>query len=486
MNELELRNALAWFRSAPQRLYEGASARVAQTAEWVWVVLQGDFAEEQTTAQAVTGTIISMIPFVDQICDVRDIVANCKKINEDKSNKWAWLALVLTLIGLFPSLGSLAKGCFKILFAYLRKGVFSAGAKALDSNLWQVVQPFVEAGIRKLNDFLARPEVRATLSRLHIDNVYQYLANQLRVLKGKLNVGGLLGVFDQGIGAFKELMAFVQRWGGAALAERAKALVEVVARVRRDADRMLGQAIKPAQELVDRLINRLELEHAQTYRATTNALNPHNFAKLSLDAEVAALRRARPEWVKVGTRARYPALTREPAVPSTHVDIGAKGPRGLTDAFRTFADVRPDILPKGTVIYRVVDPKSFDNSICWMTEAEFKQLSSKREWRERFAVWGHWNGNGEYVRYTVPEGGLPVWRGTTASQELQDYGAGKAVAADAKGNTFWIDGGAEQLVVNPGDLKREHVSARRFTGWTDGSAEIEVNLVGVPSLNSWR
>ena len=113
----ELENALAWYAAAPSRWIQSAKQDLSAAAEWIWVVLQGDFAEEQTVVQTVAGTIISMIPLVDQICDVRDVVANCRKINEDTSNKWAWFALVLTLIGLFPTLGSLVKGCFKVVFA---------------------------------------------------------------------------------------------------------------------------------------------------------------------------------------------------------------------------------------------------------------------------------------------------------------------------------------------------------------------------------
>ena len=49
-------------------------------------VIQGDFNQDQNAAQVVTGTIVSMIPIVDQICLVRDVVANCKKIDEDSDN----------------------------------------------------------------------------------------------------------------------------------------------------------------------------------------------------------------------------------------------------------------------------------------------------------------------------------------------------------------------------------------------------------------
>jgi hypothetical protein len=99
----------------------------------------------------------------------------------------------------------------------------------------------------------------------------------------------------------------------------------------------------------------------------------------------------------------------------------------------------------------------------------------------------NWNVNGEFTTYTVPPGkGLPVWRGPTASQVLKDKN-GIEVMADAKGNKFWLEGGAEQLVVNPADLQREFVSERKFTGWGYEEGDIEVNLVGVPILQTnWR
>ncbi len=387
----ELQHALSWFKAAPQRWYNGVTERAAAAAEWIWVVIQGDFAEEQSTAQVVTGTVISMIPLVDQICDVRDIVANCKKINEDTSNKWAWVALVLTLIGLFPTLGSLVKGCLKILFAYGRKAMLHAGKAALDADLWKAVSPYIEAGIRKLNDFLARPEVRATLSRMHIDNPYQYLSDQVRALAAKVNTASLTAAFDKRLEDFKSLMSHVQRWGGEAMATKAGQLIQTVNRVRRQANSKLEEVLQPVQQFLDRTAKRLELEHAHTYRAATNVTTPHSFTKLTLDAEITALKKAPPEWVRVGTSGRHPPAQKAPTVPPRHFDIGDTNPApGAKNAYETFAaDVRPDRLTAGTKIYRVLDPKSAENSICWMTEAEFLKLKSKKEWRERFAVWGN-------------------------------------------------------------------------------------------------
>jgi hypothetical protein len=143
-------NALSWFTPAPDSWIRtnGMGA-----ADWWWEVIKGDFSEEQSTAQTITGAAISMIPGVDQICDVRDLVANCKKINEDSSNTWSWVALVLTLIGLFPVLGSAAKGCLKVLLSYVRKSMFGMGKVAFDTDLWKITAPYVEAGILELNKF---------------------------------------------------------------------------------------------------------------------------------------------------------------------------------------------------------------------------------------------------------------------------------------------------------------------------------------------
>ncbi|PPE65074.1 hypothetical protein C1704_16480 [Caldimonas caldifontis] len=39
---------------------------------------------------------------------------------------------------------------------------------------------------------------------------------------------------------------------------------------------------------------------------------------------------------------------------------------------------------------------------------------------------------------------------------------------------FWFDGGAEQIVVSPADLKREHLGPRQFTGWGYDEGDIQV------------
>jgi hypothetical protein len=495
----EFMNALSWFAAAPKKLVgmtsdaissglKNVSDVAAAAAEWVWVVLQGDFAEDPSTAQIVTGTIISMIPFVDQICDVRDIVANAYGIynhDEEKDGPptWKWVALVLTLIGLFPSLGSLAKGCLKVLFKSIRKGLNLSVGKAVEA-IWRTLSPYVDKGIVALNHYLTRPIVREMLAVSRIDNIYKHLAKEIRnVMATKLNPAELLGTLDVIIGKTKEMLAFVQKHGSEALGTKVMRLIGLIDEMRKKADAKLAEVLKPAQDLLDRIAKRLDDEHNAAYKAATNAHNPRKaFVRVKGNAEVEAYNKERPGYVselvdemphqalddkkfeaawEQATADRYAGrISQQPP------DLRQAGP--LEKAYETFSDLRADVLPEGTVIYRIVDPSSGDNSICWLSKAEFDKLRSKDDWRKNFAVWVSWNRNGEFVTYTVPDGGLPVWRGTTASQKLGNH---------------MLEGGAEQIVLDPKQLDERFMNARQPTNWGyDDAGFDKVDLTGVPTL----
>jgi hypothetical protein len=109
--------------------------------DWLLGTLAGDFNEDPTTSQVIVGSLITAIPFVDQLGDIRDIIANLKKVHEEPDEKWAWVALVVTLIGLIPVLGSLLKGVLKLLVRGIKKG-----GPALDEALHAILAMVRGAG----------------------------------------------------------------------------------------------------------------------------------------------------------------------------------------------------------------------------------------------------------------------------------------------------------------------------------------------------
>ncbi|KRF02121.1 hypothetical protein ASG87_11610 [Frateuria sp. Soil773] len=467
----ELENGLEWFKAAPARWYASAKEDVSAAAEWIWNVLQGDFADDQSTAQVVTGTVISMIPFVDQICDVRDVVANCRKIHQDVSNKWSWVALILTLIGLFPVLGSLGKGCGKILFAYGRKCVFRAGVHALEAGFWQASRPWVEAGIKKLNQYLAMPSVRRTLKSLGWLNPYKTIAGKLRQVMGKLNVGELSKAFDKVIEALNYFVGKIQRWGSEAMGTKAGQLLRQVMDIRNAMAKRVEELLAPVRDWLEQLARRIELETNLAYRAEVNAVNPSKYMRPQLAADAADMAANKPRWVDEAASLRHKPMGDAP-FEKGWPDISKTAPTPLGKAYKTFHNAKPVTIKPGEKLYRVVDPSSFDNSICWMREAEFKALKSRDDWRRRFAVWRYWNRNGEYATYVVPPGeGLRVWEGATASQRLEE------------GSKFVLEGGAPQIVLDPKQLKPEYLAKRKPTGWgyTDFPGESD-EFLGLPKL----
>ncbi|MDF3845580.1 hypothetical protein P3W55_28065, partial [Pseudomonas citronellolis] len=162
----------------------------------------------------------------------------------------------LTLIGLFPVLGSLAKGCCKILFAYGRKFAVRSGAALKAEGFWDASRPFVEAGIGKLNQHLQTHSLRA----LNIQNPYRWLAGKLREVIAQLKVAELTKVFDELIDALRQLLDLVRRWGSAAMASRAGQLLESVLNVRRMANQKLEGLLGPVRDWLERLARRLDIE----------------------------------------------------------------------------------------------------------------------------------------------------------------------------------------------------------------------------------
>jgi hypothetical protein len=473
----DLQNALAFYQPAPEGWFSGFTRKMEAAGEWVWETIQGDFNENQTTGQVVTGTLISMIPLVDQICDIRDLVANCKKIKEDDSNTWSWVALVLTLIGLFPTLGSLVKGSMKVLLLSGRKTFMSATqsgsaiAKSLDNS------------IALLNKFLDMPATRYVLKSKKIHNAYAFLEKQVRELNRALSVKALLKAFDELLSVTRSLLDKAVSWGPESLRRPVAALWETLMDVRRKADEMLAKALKPVSDYLDRLANRLRVEGDNLYRGKVGN-NNHVLGGERAAKELEAFKKEQPDWVDKGIkRHQYPALGELSTTHTKKIEQGWPDIRKIKDRktplngkFDTFDNSMKAVeIPPGEKLYRVVDPGSGDNSICWMREAEFKALKSKSDWRRRFAVWKSWNENGEYVVYTVPPGKpLKVWEGRAGTQlnEIEPE--------------YTLEGGAVQIVLDPADLKKEFTGPRMKTGWgyQDTDSDPASPYLGLPKLET--
>jgi LysM repeat protein/peptidoglycan hydrolase-like protein with peptidoglycan-binding domain len=105
--------------------------------DWLWGTIQGDFNSNPTTGQNVVNMVLGLIPGLDQLLDVRDIVAGLKDIieyyMEDEAEQqahptllslphefWLWVNVFIIAIGCIPVVGSAAKGVLKMFISFLQ------------------------------------------------------------------------------------------------------------------------------------------------------------------------------------------------------------------------------------------------------------------------------------------------------------------------------------------------------------------------------
>ncbi|WP_434387247.1 LysM peptidoglycan-binding domain-containing protein [Melittangium boletus] len=107
-------------------------------AIWDWLLgtAQGDFNKDPSLSQIIVNMILGLIPVVDQVLDVRDIIAGLKDIIEyyledDTGQKrhesvlglpyeyWIWLNIFIIAMGCIPEVGSAVKGVLRVLISFL-------------------------------------------------------------------------------------------------------------------------------------------------------------------------------------------------------------------------------------------------------------------------------------------------------------------------------------------------------------------------------
>ena len=145
---------------------------LGESWEWVWEVLKGDFHEDPETGQVVVRTLITLIPVVDQIADLQDLVAALHKLAWQKRvNEFGpWFDLFTTAIGLIPTVGSAVKGIAKLLLKAADKVEIGALKKLLNAVAGKLddfsvyAEQAVEAIKKPLNDLAG--QARETAKKL--------------------------------------------------------------------------------------------------------------------------------------------------------------------------------------------------------------------------------------------------------------------------------------------------------------------------------
>jgi hypothetical protein len=427
----------ASIRRALSQQTAGNQPESKNTWAWLWEAIQGDFNEDRSTGQIAFDSAVSMVPLVDQVCDLRDLIANCRAIaisKEGDDNTWKYVGLTLTLLGFFPVLGSALKGVLKICFVFVRR----YGLKHLDEAL--------DAAMTWVINYLRKPEVQRYLKHRNVDEVFTWLANGVRELQGRVTTGAVLKEFDGAIALLKNMLAKVT-WLPM-VGNRAQSTIEMLERVRAKARAPVDAIIDQVKQILLKIAAKLDEQAMLVRHGIVNMNNVHFRGVLPEARAVTLMKRAdpKPSWLgkgRVGSFAEQDleegrslvneVIKRDPEYPKlTEVNI------------RSFHSMTKWEIKGPAKLYRVVSPTNGAMGDCWVPEDVWQKIMSspdpKAAWRKYLAVWPDWNPNGQFVVMDVPAGQtIKGWRGPAASQ----------VKDPKMGLDAHLEGGWDQVIIKP-------------------------------------
>lgn len=407
--------------------------------EWIWGALQGDFNTERSAGQIGFDMVVSLIPIVDTLCDLRDLCANLREYRKDPSNKVTLFFIATTVVGFIPEVGTVVKGALRLTWVYLKPLIKHADDIANASKLVAAANRACDAALPKITEFLQHNRVAKWATDGKLPDIYQFVSKTIREAADKLSPAVLGGLLNDKFNDLKSLLERIRPIVPSTVRERIDDLLKNIEAKRQAMSGAIQSFTQPVRTVLKIFAKRLEDKalKVELYRTNRGWIAPIS------EAGSARLINAKPpKWAKkLPHEMKFPPMSptdpRNQALVKAHPDH----PPLQNWMIETFSDaggrLRADAIKGPAKLYRVVDPSNEGAGIFWMSEAEFKAIRDRDEWRSRFAVKPEWNQNGWVVEYEIKTGeSLPVWRGSAASQEL-------------KGTDRYLEGGGEQIVFFP-------------------------------------
>ncbi|PLK47298.1 hypothetical protein [Uliginosibacterium sp. TH139] len=420
-----------------------------EKANWVWEALQGDFNPNRSTGQIGLDTAVCLVPGLDTIMDIRDLIANVITIARTPASGMAWFSLVLTLIGFIPELGSVAKGVVKIVFIRMRPLIKHVDDLTNTSKMVTHLDEAFDAALPEIIQFLRHPKVQKFLTMKRVPDVVRWVGATIRKVADKIDTVQLKKRFNERANDVKDILNTLKHFLPDSAGHKIKAVFDGIVTVQKRFDESVDKFIEPMRAVMRRLAERLDNMYWVAY---TQQVNKGWIAPLSEAGAKRLIKKHQPPWVKVADPVTFKQLSPERFKKTADYKKGIEdGAPELGDyEIKSFAKgVKARKLSDGETLYRIVDPTSGSLSTCWITQKVWDEINRTPEkarelWRGRLAVKPHWNQNGTYIKFTynkARDGEITVWEGPTAMQFLNE--------SSKKVEDGFLEGGLDQVVWHP-------------------------------------
>ena len=408
--------------------------------EWIWGALQGDFNAERSTGQIGFDMVVSLIPIVDTLCDVRDLCANVRQYRKDPTNKITLFFIATTIVGFIPEFGTVVKSALRLVWVYLKPLVKHADDITNASKLTMAASRACDAALPKITEYLQHNRVAKWATDGKLPDIYLFVAKTIREASDKVSPATLRRLLDEKFNDLKALLQKIRPIVPSTTREHIDDFLKYIDSKRGAISSAIQEFAQPARTVLKVVAKKLD---DQAWRVQILRTNPGWIAPISESGSAKLINAKPPKWAtKLRKRMKFPPLELKDPEMQALMNAHPNHPPLQDSIVKTFAKNRGG-MKAGAItgpakLYRIVDPSNEGAGIFWISEAEFKAIKNRDEWRSRFAIKPEWNQNGWIVEYEIKAGEtLPVWRGPAASQKLE-------------GTSHYLEGGGEQIVFSPG------------------------------------
>ena len=424
-----------WLEWAADGVIAGWNA-TGEAISWTGDVLAGDFNEDMSTGQIITNAVVTAVPVVDQVADARDLVANGKLLIWDKryNEIGVWVGVFACLIGLVPSLGSLAKGVIKIIWKnaaeigrvliYINKALHKTGMRI---NGYRFVKKLGDDIVGKVG-FVSKK----------FDEFLDIMARKISIAKG---------LFP---GTVADALRTLETVRGMARQKFAQVAEEISTRIGRGLTAFATKAhrVLPSQSIIIRRAVRAVVE-AGPFLKWQKRMAREGFDEKALEAgakqmDEVAERRIRD--IRVNASRWQKELLDDPKLPPSLRSAIEADPERFTKTLKTFGS-KPEcrVFQPGDKIYRVVKDQDGHVGQYWSPR---KPPKTEAEWRSRDAVLNKWNKGGAYIVVEVPPPSA-AFIGEIGPQKIGKTGK----YLEGGGTQIWLPRKGSKPAVKPSQVK---------------------------------
>lgn len=262
--------------------------------EWIWGALQGDFNPDRTVGQIGFDMVVSLIPIVDTICDLRDLCGNIRQYRKDPSNKITLFFMATTIIGFFPEIGTVAKSALRVVWIYLKPLIKYAGDITNMSKLILAANRACDAALPKITEYLQHSRVVQWATKGKVADMYVFVSKKIREAADKLDAALLKRLLNEKLDALKALLQKIRLIVPSPIGEHIDDLVKFIDTKGRAMSGAIQEFVQPVRTVLKVFAKKLD-DHAwqvQTYRTNRGWIAP-----ISESGSAKLINAKPPKWV---------------------------------------------------------------------------------------------------------------------------------------------------------------------------------------------